>query len=106
MFIVKETVIQSQPKYLMKDSIIGRYEPNWYAIDIPYNQVIGVYISQNVFLYIFFQISLVKIKVFYKSCVIWIKVLLLRGANETRQLASYSNSTRSKLDSSELNSKC
>ena len=29
-----------------------------------------------------------------------------RGANETRQLASYSNSTRSKLDSSELDSKC
>ena len=27
-----------------------------------------------------------------------------RGANETRQLASYSNSTRSKLDSSELES--
>ena len=27
-----------------------------------------------------------------------------RGANETRQLASYLNSIRSKLDSSELNS--
>ena len=29
-----------------------------------------------------------------------------RGANETRQLASYLNLTRSKLDSSELDSKC
>ena len=29
-----------------------------------------------------------------------------RGANETRQLTSYSNSIRSKLDSSELDSKC
>ena len=29
-----------------------------------------------------------------------------RGANETRQLASYSDSTRSKLDSCELDSKC
>ena len=30
----------------------------------------------------------------------------IRGANETRQLASYSDSTRSKLDSCELDSKC
>ena len=30
----------------------------------------------------------------------------IRGANETRQLTSYLNSTRSKLDSSELDSKC
>ena len=33
-------------------------------------------------------------------------ITLGRGTNETRQLASYSNSTRSKLDSSELDSKC
>ena len=46
-------IVQSQPKYLVNDSIIGRYEPNLYAIDIPYDQVIEVYISQNVFLYIF-----------------------------------------------------
>ena len=31
-------------------------------------------------------------------------ILLSRGANETRQLASYSDSTRSKLDSCELDS--
>ena len=28
--------------------------------------------------------------------------IIIRGANETRQLASYSDSTRSKLDSSKL----
>ena len=32
-------------------------------------------------------------------------IVMLRGANETRQLTSYSNSTRSKLESSELDSK-
>ena len=31
-------------------------------------------------------------------------IIRIRGANETRQLASYSNSTRSKLDSSKLDS--
>ena len=46
-------MVQSKLKYLVKDSIISRYEPNLYAIDIPYDQVIEVYISQNVFLYIF-----------------------------------------------------
>ena len=30
--------------------------------------------------------------------------IIIRGANETRQLASYSDSTRSKLDSSKLDS--
>ena len=34
------------------------------------------------------------------------KISMIMGANETRQLASYSNSTRSKLDLSELDSKC
>ena len=33
-------------------------------------------------------------------------IVIGRGVNETRQLASYSDSTWSKLDSCELDSKC
>ena len=41
-----------------------------------------------------------------EGVVVCLLLVETRGANETRQLASYSDSTRSKLDSCELDSKC
>ena len=35
-------MIRSEPKYLVKDSIISRFESCLFEIDIPYDQVIGV----------------------------------------------------------------
>ena len=38
-------MIQSQPKYLVKDSILSQYEPYLYEIDTLYDQVIEVFIN-------------------------------------------------------------
>ena len=61
----------------MKDSIINRYEPHLYAMDIPYNQVIKVLqilrmINFPNFLYLYFFSNYIsENELFYQSGAVW-----------------------------------